>query len=53
MKFHLFALTAQGLMPYQYIPDICQNVIAVKQLPHLLQGIAEKDAARLLMRLAI
>ncbi len=52
MEFHLFAMTAQGLTPYQSIPDLCCNVIAVRQLPHLFQGLAEKDAARLLMRLA-
>lgn len=51
MGFHLFALTAQGIAPYRYLPDICQNVVAARQLPHLLRGLAEGDAARLLLRL--
>ncbi len=52
MGFHLFAMTAQGLTPYQYIPDLCCNVVAVRQLPQLLQCLTETDAAHFLMRLA-
>lgn len=52
MGFHLFSISPQGIAPYQQVPDLCQNVIAVRQLPILLQCLKEKDAASLLMRLA-
>lgn len=52
MEFHLFSISPRGIVPYQPIPNLCQNVIAVRQLPILLHYLKEKDAASLLMRLA-
>lgn len=50
--FQLFSINVNGIFPYEYIPDFCQNVIAVRQLQFLLRNLAEKNAARLLINLA-
>jgi hypothetical protein len=52
LGFQLFTLTPDGLRRYEPVGDLAANVVAVRRLVTLLDGLPEPDAARMLRALA-
>lgn len=52
LGFQLFTLTSDGLRRYEPVAEQAANVVAVRRLITLLEGLPEPDAARMLRTLA-
>jgi FkbM family methyltransferase len=52
LGFHLFTLTQGGLRRYEPVGELSANVVAVRRLITLLDGLPEPDAATMLRALA-
>jgi FkbM family methyltransferase len=53
LGFQLFTLTPDGLRRYEPVGEVAANVVAVRRLVTLLDGLPEPEAARLLRALAM